>query len=126
MTKTELSTLLPASRFVRLGVLSTIVSYSVFVLGGLFIPPFVAHAIGFALGLIISVSGLGWVFARSVTLRQLALYGFLYLVIFSLGQMLVLALGPTSLGELLAASAVLLLLGSILAFVGGRAISKLL
>jgi hypothetical protein len=121
----RLRALLPAGRFAGLGLLSSAVSYGIFVFGGLVISPFVSHAIGFSVGLLISVSGLGWIFSRGVGGKQLALYGGLYLIIFAIGQLVVFVFRPTSLAELLVASGVLLVMGSMLAFLGGRAITKL-
>jgi putative flippase GtrA len=116
--------LLPVSRFIRIGILSSIVSYGIFVVAGLVIPPFIAHAIGFGVGLAISVSGLSWIFDRSAGVSHLALYGLLYLLIFAMGQAVVFIVQPKSLIELVGTSVVLLALGSTVAFFGGRAITK--
>jgi putative flippase GtrA len=125
LAETKSRSVLPARRFFSLGVLSTVVSYGLFVFGGLVVEPFLAHAIGFSVGLAISVGGLGWIFDRRVGRKHLAFYGALYLMIFFLGQLVVFVLRPRSLSELLVASWVLLVVGSILAFLGGRAIAKL-
>jgi putative flippase GtrA len=116
--------LLSARRFVRLGALSTIVSHGIFVLCGLVIPPFIAHAIGFSAGLAISVTGLGWIFERRVGMRQLAIYSFLYVLIFATGQVMIWSVGPRSLSELLATSVILLGVSSTLVFIVGRTITR--
>jgi hypothetical protein len=116
---------LPATRFVGIGVLSSIISSGIFVFAGLVIPPFLAHAVGYSVGLAISVSGLSWIFGRKVGIQQLALYGILYLLIFATGQTVVFFSEPTSLIELVFVSAVLMLVGSVLGFFGGRAIIRL-
>jgi len=116
---------LPASRFVRIGVLSSIISYGIFVFAGLVIPPPLAHAVGYSVGLTISISGLSWIFERRVGIQQRALYGILHLLIFAAGQTVVFFSEPTSLIELLFVSAVLMLVGSVLGFFGGRGIIRL-
>lgn len=124
MKKPRLRRLLPPSKFVLIGIVSTIVSHGIFVLYGLVIPPFISHAIGFSVGLAISVSGLSWIFDRSIGIRQLGLYGLLHVLIFAMGQSAIFFVGPKSLGELLATSVALLLVSSTLAFFGGRTITK--
>jgi putative flippase GtrA len=110
-----------ALRFVLVGAINTAATYAIFVGLGLFIAPWIAYSIAFALGLLwVTVGSSRYVFRRRFSWRRALTFAAAYLSIFAVGQLVIRLVSPVGLPGLLLTSLVVLAVTTPLSFVAGR------
>jgi putative flippase GtrA len=108
-------------RFLVVGGLNTAITYAIFVGLGLVIAPWLAYSIAFAIGL--AWTGIGssrFVFGVAFSIRRVALFIGCYLVVWGVGQLVILLIAPKGVVELLLTSLAVLVVTTPLIFLIGR------
>ncbi len=112
-------------RFLLVGGANTLVTYAVFFLLGLVIPPWIAYAVAFAMGLAwTSLASSRLVFRVRFSWRRVLSFVAFYLAVFGLGQLVIHLISPNTPTELLITSAVVLVATTPIAFIGGHFIFR--
>lgn len=110
-----------ALRFLVVGGLNTLITYAIFIGLGLIIEPWIAYTIAFAAGLIwTSIGSSKFVFRAVFAWRRIAVFIACYLVVWGIGQLVILLISPTGVGELLVTSLIVLVATTPLIFLIGR------
>jgi putative flippase GtrA len=108
-------------RFLIVGGSNTLVTYAVFVVLGLFIPPWIAYTIAFAIGLVwVALGSSRFVFQAQFSLKRVTLFIACNLVVYGLGQIVIRLVQPHGLLELVLTSLLVLVVTAPLTFVIGR------
>ena len=108
-------------RFLVVGGLNTLITYAIFIALGLIIPPWLAYAIAFAVGLAWVTFGSSRIVFRAQTrFLSLALFCAWYLMVFGVGQLIIRLVDPQDFPGLLLASAIVLVFTTPLTFLGGK------
>jgi putative flippase GtrA len=125
MTRQRTGTLGRAIRFLVVGGANTLVTYLIFFLLGLIIPPWLAYTIAFAIGLAwTALASSSLVFRVTFSWRRVLLFVVYYLAVFGLGQLVIRLIDPGTPLELLITSAVVLVVTTPLTFIGGHFIFR--
>lgn len=110
-----------ALKFLVVGGANTLVTYVIFILLGLLMPPSLAYTIAFAAGLAWVVFGSSrFVFKGNHGARRLLLFAAWYLVIYAIGRVIIHFIAPVDFVGLLLASLAVLVVTTPLTFIGGR------
>lgn len=108
-------------RFLVVGGLNTLITYAIFIGLGLIIEPWIAYTIAFAAGLAwTSIGSSHFVFRVEFAWRRIAVFTACYLVVWSIGQLVILLLSPSSVLDLLLTSLIVLVTTTPLIFIIGR------
>lgn len=114
-----------ALRFLVVGGLNTLGTYAIFFLLGLVIPPWIAYTVAFGLGLLwTSLASSRLVFRVRFRVPRVAAFAAFYLVVYGLGRLVIHLLDPQGPEALLVTAAVVLVVTTPLAFLGGHLIFR--
>lgn len=103
------------------GGLNTLITYAIFIALGLIIPPWLAYAIAFAVGLVwVTFGSSRIVFRAQARSLRLALFCAWYLMVFGVGQLIIRLVDPQGFPGLLLTSAIVLVFTTPLTFLGGK------
>lgn len=108
-------------RFLIVGGSNTVLTYVIFIVLGLVMPPWAAYSIAFALGLAwTSIGSSRFVFGSTFSARRMLLFIGCYLVVYGIGQLVIQLIDPTGLPSLLLTSFIVLVCTTPLTFLIGR------
>jgi putative flippase GtrA len=108
-------------RFLVVGLANTVVTYAIFVVLGLLIPPEVAYTVAFLVGLLwVSLGTSRFVFRSRGRPWRIVSFAAVYLVMYAIGRVIVELLAPADLLSLMVASIAIIAVTTPLAYVAGR------
>ena len=108
-------------RFLVVGGSNTLITYAIFIVLGLFIAPWIAYTIAFAIGLVwVAFGSSRYVFRADFSLKRVAIFIGCNLVVYGLGQVLIRLVQPHGLVELVLTSLLVLAVTAPLTFLIGR------
>lgn len=108
-------------RFLVVGLANTAVTYSIFVVLGLVIPPEAAYTVAFLVGLVwVSLGTSRFVFRSRGQPWRIVAFGAVYLVLYAIGRVIIELLAPADLLSLVVASIAIIAVTTPLAYVAGH------
>jgi putative flippase GtrA len=108
-------------RFLVVGLANTVVTYSIFVVLGLLIPPEAAYTAAFLVGLVwVSLGTSRFVFRSRGRPWRIVSFAAVYLVVYVVGRVIVELLAPADFLSLMVASIVIIAVTTPLAFLAGH------